>query len=134
MDRSSDVTTIIVGLRQQGMHCWPDAPKELFFLADPHVHNFRIRAEVYVSHGEREHEFYLLRNDMELCLVTLYPDVVLDTFMAFGDHSCETIAKLLKSRLEEREYIGVSVEVWEDEEQGARIEAAHRHVTQMVEN
>lgn len=38
----------------QGFHCWPDASRNVAYLASQHRHMFVIRCRAEVSHNERE--------------------------------------------------------------------------------
>jgi hypothetical protein len=72
-----------------------------------------VRVEVCVQHQDREIEFHLLKADVERVLVAP---------MDFGRMSCEHIATMLADQLEVCGVRASAIEVWEDGENGARVE------------
>jgi hypothetical protein len=99
-----------------GFHHWPGAPGAVAYLRDMHRHRFRFRVEAEVGHDNRDVEFHILAHHLTLHLQTLYRRN-LDGVYLFGERSCETLARGVLSALP-----GVAaVEVWEDEDFGARV-------------
>lgn len=84
-------TSIIVSLRVEGIHCWPECPlEEVKFLRSPHRHEFHIIAEKNVTHDDRDVEIIMLKRSMESWLHSKF-GIVCD----FGRMSCEQIASSL---------------------------------------
>jgi hypothetical protein len=120
--------TVIVSLQVEGMHCFP-AAKTLFpevgFLADPHRHQFHVKCSKAVTHTDRDIEFIMFKREI---LQYLHDKYALKTgvtgvypggynVLFFGAMSCEQIAQELFEKFE-CEW----VEVWEDMENGSRVE------------
>ena len=77
--------------RKVGFHHYPDAPKDVDFLASRHRHMFHFKVSVEVSHDNREVEFFTLQR---WCLEQ-YEKGELEM-----DHrSCEMLAKELLAKL-----------------------------------
>lgn len=114
-------TRIIVTLRVPGFHCWPLAPGPIEFLRDRHRHQFTVRVEWAASaDNERKLEFYLCQRAVHLALCTSFR---LDDFgFEFGEQSCEMIALNIIGALEREHVRPCAVEVWEDDENGCRLE------------
>lgn len=79
-------TFIYVTLQREGIHQYPAASDlpGVEFLAFPHRHMFHIKAQIQVSHQDRELEFILVKRWIE----SLFTDGVLQ----LGNQSCEMIA------------------------------------------
>lgn len=97
-----------------GWHHWPDAPPHRSYLRAPHRHLFRVRAEVVVNHDDRDVEFHDLQ------------DVVREWWEQYGDgdvgpRSCETLARLLAAALVARGFAPATIDVSEDQENGATV-------------
>jgi len=112
-------TNIIVNLSVDGLHSWPDARKvfpEVGFLADVHRHMFHVTLSYRVSHSDRDREFIMFKRDvLDYIHLKYYRQEYNCHF--FGAMSCEMIAEELL------EYFGCEwVEVFEDGENGARVE------------
>lgn len=56
------MTTIWVTTRFSAIHYWPNPPVEVSFLAQPHRHEFHVKLEAQVFHGDRELEFFIVKN------------------------------------------------------------------------
>ena len=112
-------TYVIVRLQVDGEHNFP-AAKELFpevaFLSDPHRHIFHIEAACAVTHTDRDKEFIMLKRDMVDYFRQRYYNPQKRTH-DFGSLSCEAIAVDLLTQFD-CEW----VEVWEDNENGGRVE------------
>lgn len=72
-----------------GFHHWPDAPDHRAYLRDRHRHLFHLRAEVSVSHDDRDVEFH----DLSDWLRRIWHDRAPDG--EWGPKSCEAIAREL---------------------------------------
>lgn len=112
-------TSVIVTFEMEGMHNFPSA-RELFpevgFLADPHRHMFHFKLAKQVNHDDRDVEFIMFKRDVQDRLHFLHGDEEMRC-LNFGAMSCEMIAKQLL-----RDLSCLWVEVWEDGENGARVE------------
>lgn len=96
----------------QGFHCWPDARRNVAYLASKHRHMFVIRCRAEVSHNEREIEINTMQDRIEQELTGGF-----DYPCNFKDMSCESIAEWLLNALPELNY----VEVLEDGYGGAAL-------------
>lgn len=112
----------------RGTHNWPEASqhagREVKFLEHEHRHTFHILVEFQVTDSDREEEFFVLQSLVDHALGALYEKVGL--VHVLGRRSCETIAEELIEHLREVHFYSnsISVEVWEDNEVGARIESS----------
>lgn len=107
------LTTIIVRTQKEGIHCYPNAPKEVEFLKSPHRHMFHIEAEIQVFHDDRELEFIIVKRDLDNWLQ-----------LNVDYKSCEMIAKDILDYLHSRWDCSdryTRVDVFEDGENGARV-------------
>lgn len=113
-------TTVIVKFQMDGMHQWQGAmdlvDPEMSFLANRHRHMFYFTLSKEVTHDDRDIEFIQFKRDVISYLIQEYSDISMRT-LEFGDLSCEAIARDLFERFD-CEY----VEVFEDNENGSRIE------------
>lgn len=103
---------VIATARFEGFHCWPDAPDEVAFLRDRHRHVFHVRAEKAVTHSDRDVEFVLLGRAVKAFCEGLAGSAEVESW------SCEHWAEALIERFDL-----TACEVWEDGENGARVEA-----------
>jgi len=112
-------TAVIVKLQVEGIHNFALAKKmfpQVGFLQFPHRHMFHIKASKEVFHDDRDVEFITFKRDIVNWLHQHYYDASED-LLDFGGMSCEMIARTLL------EYFHCDyVEVWEDDENGARVE------------
>lgn len=104
-----------------GFHAWPDAPADLAYLSTRHRHAFYFKVEVRVGHDNRQVEFHQLQRALRAAIEDLYPRGGNGGEFEFGAASCEMLAKDLYVYLGKREWLVEAVEVWEDEECGARV-------------
>lgn len=113
-------TRVIVTHRAPGFHCWPDAPVGCEHLRKEHRHEFRYRVEWVVTHDDRDIEFHLAQADLRN-LVTDHGALL---GKRWGTASCEQIAKWLYDNLQYQCNLlpPNAIEVWEDGENGARVE------------
>ena len=121
----------MVRLRRVGFHHWPDAPSEVDYLREVHRHEFHFQVEAKAGHANRAVEFHLLKRATEAALTALYgarhyavlPQGMTEAAgeMPLQDRSCEQIAAELLEMLIVKWPV-TAVEVWEDGENGARVE------------
>ena len=118
---------IIIKTSFRGTHNWPEAGQiagpEVSFLQNDHRHTFYVKVELSVSKSDREFEFFVLQKMVDNTINFLYEKNEDDFVIQLGRRSCETVAEEIIKQLR---YILVnkelSVEVWEDDEVGARVE------------
>ena len=109
---------IIIKTSIVGFHNWKDAPKEVEFLRNRHRHMFNIKVGMPVTEHDRQLEFFIEGDKLQTSLIHLFNRNGWG-HIEFGGMSCEMIAtQILKSR----SYYSW-VEVWEDDENGARVES-----------
>ena len=102
--------SIIVTTRFEGFHCWPAAPDEVAFLRNVHRHVFTVKATIPVDHDDRDQEFFIVRRMIDARIAEIQVSEHVESW------SCERWALALL------EHFGFeSCEVWEDEENGARV-------------
>lgn len=109
-------TYVFCQLQVEGIHCWPDCPlPEVIYLKSPHRHIFHIRAEIQVSHDNRDVEFIQLKHKIHKYL---HDNFWSDQYQCFNfrTFSCEQIATFLIVTFDL-----VKCEVNEDGENGAII-------------
>jgi hypothetical protein len=102
------MTRIFCQTRFEGFHNWPNAPKEVDFLAVNHRHEFHVKAWKNVTHEDRQTEFILFKRFVENNIKqVLHTNDV-------GHWSCETWARVIAELS-----LADTVEVSEDGENGA---------------
>ena len=110
------LTFIDVRFQFEGLHCWPEAPDEVFFLRNLHRHIFHVRARMNVSHLDREMEFILVKRQLEKYVKENF----FEGGISLGRKSCEEMAGMLMHHIAEKYNRSmVLVEVSEDGENGA---------------
>lgn len=115
------VTTVIATTQVEGFHLWRDHAYGKGFLAARHRHIFNIKVEFAVSHDDRDIEFIEAGRE-----VKVYLERSFGTPCEFGEMSCEMIAKEIITKFAKARSLEgriVSCEVWEDNENGARVQA-----------
>lgn len=113
------ITTVISTVVVEGFHQWPDHFHGRGFLAARHRHLFKVKAEYAVTHDDRDVEFIEAAREIKTYLERSY-----GTPCEFGNMSCEMIAKEIivnASKARSQTAKIVSCEVWEDDENGARV-------------
>jgi len=119
---------IMIRTSFRGTHNWPEASQyagdEVQFLEDRHRHTFHILAELTVSDSDREVEFFVFQNQVDLAIRSLYSSYrEAELVYNLGRRSCETMAEEIISQL--RSANGhrhtIKIEVWEDNEVGGRV-------------
>lgn len=112
-------TTVIVNTSVDGCHNFP-AAKQIFpevdFLSDRHRHMFSIKLASIVTHSDRDKEFIMLKRDIQQYVLDKYYNDNTRT-CEFGARSCEMLAEELLEKFDAQ-----WVEVWEDQENGAKVE------------
>jgi hypothetical protein len=84
---------------------------------------FHFRVEMRVDHGDREIEFHTLIKNANVAL-RYWPEMVHGDGYDFGNMSCEQIAEQIIMTMKAHGFPGIhAVEVWEDAENGSRVEA-----------
>lgn len=108
-------TTVIARTWIEGVHYWPHAPEHVWYLGEPHRHNFLIEVEAPVTHDDRDIEFITLAHDVDAALRRRFPSKrgVVD----FDTWSCEAIAREVLQAIPSL----VSCAVYEDGENGAKV-------------
>lgn len=119
---TSLTTTIEANLTVPGLHYWPEPVEGREYLGEPHRHLFHVRAEVAVTHDERDVEFHDLGVIMRDAIDTYGPQS--NGLHHFGPASCETLARKLFTDLEELNLNVVAVRWSEDAEFSATIRKA----------
>ena len=94
----------------EGLHNYPDAPKDVEFLKNIHRHIFKIRVWISVEHNDRDIEFIMFKRYIEdICKVKY-----------FSFRSCEMISddlqEVIKLKYPDRE---IWIEISEDGENGS---------------
>ncbi len=102
-------TIVWVQTQFEGFHRWKDAPRAVSFLRNFHRHIFKVKLGVEVGHGNREVEFFDLKDRID--------DFLKVHIRAnYFDFSCEMIAAILLDT-----FNASFVEVSEDGENGATV-------------
>ena len=107
--------TVITKNHVEGFHNYPDAPKDVSFLAHNHRHVFHVECGFEVSHGNREIEIFNMQFQIDEYFAHLYG--VPAKFCAM---SCEMIAE--KMLCDFAHHNCVYVKVTEDGEGGAIVQ------------
>ena len=110
-------TRVFCTTKFEGVHYYPDAPKEVRYLANEHRHMFGVKVEMEAFDDDREVEFILLKHEVGYAISCLTPDGKL------GSLSCEQIAKSIVRYLQDKFCNGadriIIVTIDEDGENGA---------------
>lgn len=112
-------TSVIVKLSVDGTHNFPKAYElfpEVDFLSQRHRHIFHFTVCKKVYHDDRDVEFIMFKRDVINYLHKQYYNFESRT-CEFGPKSCEMLAREVLER-----FNCMWVEVWEDNENGARVE------------
>ena len=107
--------SIWVTFQIEGIHKYPNAPKEVEFLKYPHRHIFKFKVQIEVYNDDRDIEFFIFKRWLE----SLYADDILE----LDYKSCEMIADDLAKEIKDK-YSGrwLAIDVSEDGENGCHIE------------
>lgn len=116
-------TTVVSQVKIPGFHNWEtcDIP-EVSFLKDRHRHLFIVKVEVYVTHSDRDVEFFVLQRDIRASLNELYT-IDNNGEIGFNSRSCEMIASDVMDTLSTKGYRVCSVTVSEDGENAAIVKS-----------
>lgn len=110
------VRSIFVRTSFVGFHAWPAAPKAVEYLRSAHRHKFGVEVRVNVSHGDRDVEYHLLLDDVQIVISEL------PSFEGQRAMSCEHMAERIGCALVRNGYSVRSVQVDEDGENGSLVE------------
>ena len=112
-------TTVIVKLAVDACHNFPKAAElfpEVDFLSERHRHMFHFTVACKVTHSDRDKEFIMLKRDvLEYLYDTYYRNE--SRTHEFGPRSCEMLGEEILNKFDAE-----WVEVWEDNENGAKVE------------
>lgn len=76
------------------IHCYPNAPDEVYFLKNLHRHTFVIETTIEVFHEDRELEFYMVKD---------YIDTLTNEIKQLQvSKSCENICTMILDKLKEK--------------------------------
>jgi hypothetical protein len=118
-------THVIITTEFAGLHCWPNAPVKVGFLRNPHRHLFKIKVSITEDHDftndERETEFLLFKQTVDETIASTW-GLCTYGFRDLGSTSCENIARTISDTLRRMKYTVDYVEVFEDGENGARVD------------
>ena len=107
------ITAIDVHNSFEFVHCWPDAPNEMYYLRSPHRHVFHVYTHIEVLHNDRELEFIQVKHAIDYFLH--------NTHFA-QESSCEDIAhRIAEYLMQQYGDRTISVSVFEDDENGATV-------------
>ena len=101
--------SIIITFSAIGFHQYPNAPQEVSFLRHMHRHLFTFKIGIPVSDSNREREFFIEQSRAK----TAANDLLVES-----SRSCEMLAEAILEALPQASWC----EVWEDRENGARVE------------
>lgn len=90
--------TIIVRTQFEALHQWIQAPEDVGFLRYKHRHLFKVEVEIEVKHGERQLEFFAVRNALDALIEDMMPTTGLSSGVAITA-SCEDMAELIARNL-----------------------------------
>lgn len=106
-----------------GFHHWPTPLPEVAYLGQEHRHRFGFLIEAKVRGSDREVEFHMLKRALLEVIAAAFP--VNDHYeYQFGGRSCEAIGEMVAQELTNGGWPVTAVEVWEDDECGARVQIA----------
>ena len=103
---------IWVTYQKEGIHRYPDAPKGVEFLRNPHRHMFHFKVQIEVFHDDRDIEFILFKRELE----GLYTDGILQLDYRSCEMMADDLADYIKVNYPGRHLI---ITVSEDGENGA---------------
>jgi hypothetical protein len=111
-------TYIVVRFQWEGFHYWKGAPNEVDFLRKPHRHLFYGEVKIPVSHNDRQLEFFVVKRFLQIKVSELFS-------FDMGNTSCEMMCEAILKAIQERFGLqkGITVSVFEDNENGAVVES-----------
>jgi hypothetical protein len=86
-------TNIVVNLEFEGLHHWPDAIAEAYYLKNAHRHLFKVCCKKEVSDDNRQIEFINFKRDISYYISSTFK--VVYGCIDLGAMSCEMLAKEL---------------------------------------
>jgi len=107
--------SIWVTFQKEGIHKYPDAPKEVEFLKYPHRHIFKFKVQIQVYDNDRDIEFFIFKRWLE----SLYADDTLELDYKSCEMIADDLAKEIKDKYSDR---WLAIDVSEDGENGCHIE------------
>lgn len=102
--------SIIIRGQFTAFHKWDQAPQEVDFLRNLHRHIFHVKLGIPVNNSDREREFFIEKRKLEE-VTLLFEETCSST-------SCEMFAEEILQKIPH----AIWCEVWEDNENGARVE------------
>ncbi len=117
MNKAPYFTTLWVTGQFVGYHKWPDAPAEVGFLRHLHRHLFKVKLSIFVSHDNRQEEFFIVQDS----LIHYLRETFEHGFDVESTTSCEQMARRIAAHFLALDYKVRSVEVSEDGENGATV-------------
>ena len=121
------MSKINVKTQFEGLHMWSNAPEKVAFLRNLHRHLFKVDVTVDVQHDDRDIEFFILKNDIDVFLksigTTYHPEMC--NIRNLGSMSCEMMAKLVSEyivRKYKNSITTIVVKVQEDDENSGILE------------
>ena len=90
------MTKLFITVKNQfdDIHCYPNAPDEVYFLKNPHRHTFMIETTIQVFHADRELEFYMVKDYIDTLTTEIKSLQV--------SKSCENICTMILNKLKEK--------------------------------
>ena len=107
--------SIWVTFQKEGIHKYPNAPKEVEFLKYPHRHIFKFKVQIEVYDNDRDIEFFIFKRWLE----GLYADDTLELDYKSCEMIADDLAKKIKDKYSDR---WLAIDVSEDGENGCHIE------------
>ena len=107
--------SIWVTFQKEGIHKYPNAPKEVEFLKYPHRHIFKFKVQIQVYDNDRDIEFFIFKRWLE----SLYADDTLELDYKSCEMIADDLAKEIKDKYSDR---WLAIDVSEDGENGCHIE------------
>ena len=95
------------------VHCWPEAPTDMYYLRTPHRHVMYVTSDIEVKHDDRELEIITVKHAIDYFLHNAHFELHVSCEMI-----AERIIEYLRSQYGERYMI---VTVLEDNENGATV-------------
>lgn len=131
------VKQVVIRTQFTALHCWPKAPPMVQFLQYPHRHIFHVELVLNVSHGDRQVEFFMMKQQLD-SLIALelfatsspflytqampYKDVGLPVLSGACEDMAEHLANALMTEFPHCNTFNVaSVSIFEDGENGGRV-------------
>ena len=90
--------SIWVTFQKEGIHKYPNAPKEVEFLKYPHRHIFKFKVQIQVYDNDRDIEFFIFKRWLE----SLYADDTLELDYKSCEMIADDLAKEIKDKYSDR--------------------------------